>query len=123
MTDLTVTDNDTEIRTIRVTTWLSAAEADTIDRKRGHFNRSSYLRAAGLDKELAQAPAEVNLDQWVSLGHVRGDLTQIARHLNFAAHADGPAGDVKATIHKLGEIIQSVDQLRAWLIGANVKGV
>lgn len=118
MTDLPLTDADTEIRTIRVTTWLSSAEAEIIDHKRGHYNRSSFLRACGLDKQIAQAPAEVNRDQWADLGRVAGNLSQLVRHLNFAAHQDGPAGDVKATLQASADAKTLVDELRAWLLGA-----
>ena len=120
MTDLTLTDIDAEIRTIRVTTWLSAAEAETIDLKRGHYSRASYLRAAGLDKEIARAPAEVNREQWADLGPIGGNLAQLVKHLNFAAHADGPAGDVKATLVAAADAKVLIEGLRAWLIGATV---
>lgn len=125
MTDLPLTDTDTEIRTVRVTTWLSAAEAQTIDQKRGHYNRASFLRAAGLDRPLSRPPDPVSREQWADLGPVANNLSQLVRHLNFAAHQDGPAGDVKATLLAAADAKILVQELRAWLMGAvatTVKG-
>lgn len=111
-------DSDTEIRTTRVTIWLSPDETQTIDLKRGHYSRASYLRAAGLDKEIARAPAPICREQWADLGHVRGSLTGVHKHLNFAAAADGRDGAVRATLEKLGDVNEVLDQLRAWLQGS-----
>lgn len=113
-----MTDNDSEIRTIRVTTWLSPVEADVIDRKRGHYNRASYLRAAGLDRELTRAPDPVCREQWAELGHIKGNLAQNAKHLNLAAHLEGPEGGARAALDKSDEINTMLDQLRAWLSGS-----
>lgn len=118
--DMTLTVTDSELRTTRVTTWFTPAEAAIIDKKRGHYNRSSYLRAAALDKEIARAPSEVNREQWADLGGVRGDLIHIARHLNFAAREGGQAAAVRATLDKLDEANKALDQLRAWLIGGHL---
>lgn len=123
MTDLNMT--NTEIRTVRVTTWLSAAEAQTIDQKRGHYNRASFLRAAGLDRHLPRAPDPINRQQWVGLGPIASNLSQLVRHLNLAAHHDGPAGDVKAILLAAADAKILVEELRAWLMGVvatTVKG-
>lgn len=123
MTDLTVTDSDAEIRTIRVTTWLSPAEAETIDLKRGHYNRASYLRSAGLDREIARAPAPVAREQWADLGRVKGNLAQLVKHLNLAAHIEGPDRGARDALAKIHDINSMLDELRAWLIGATSKTV
>lgn len=120
MTDLTVTDNDAEIRTIRVTTWLSLTEAEAIDRKRGHYNRASYLRSAGLDQEIARAPDPVNREQWAELGHISGNLAQLVKHLNIAARADGPDRAAASALSQIDDISAMLHGLRACLVGASV---
>lgn len=123
MTDLTVTDNDTETRGTRVTIWLNAGETETIDRKRGHYNRASYLRAAGLDKEIQRAPEPVNREQWADLGHVKGNLAQLVKHLNVASHMEGPERGARDALSKIDGINPMLDQLRDWLAGAVEKTV
>lgn len=125
LTDLTLTDAnaDAEIRATRVTIWLNVRETETIDLKRGHYNRASFLRAAGLDRELVRAPDPVCREQWGELGHFKGNLAQLVKHLNLAAHMEGLDRGAREALNKIDEINPMLDELRAWLAGVVVTTV
>lgn len=118
LTELTLTDDDAEIRSTRVTIWLNQTETERIDQKRGHYNRASYLRAAGLDREIARAPDPVCREQWAELGPIKGNVAQILKHLNLAAHINGADGGARESLAKIEEINSMLDELRTWLAGA-----
>jgi hypothetical protein len=127
LTDLVQPDTDIDtdanananVRTIRVTTWLSAAEAKVIDEKRGLHGRSRYLRFAGLGRRLARAPDPVAQDQWADLARLQANLYQLVRHLNGAVYLDGSA-DRLVTLDRAKEINLLISELRAWLIRGRV---
>lgn len=115
---LTMTDEDSQLRTTRVTTWFNRPETQQIDQKRGHYGRAEYLRATALDKELARAPDPVCRDQWAELGHIKSNVAQLLKQLNFAAHANGSDGGAREAINKIGDINSMLDDLRTWLAGS-----
>ena len=116
-----VNEINSKIRTVRVTVWLNANEAETIDRKRGHYNRASYIRSAGLDRKISCPPDPVAQEQWACLGHVQSDLNHLVKHLNEAGSVGGPNHEARVALSKIDDVNGTLDRLRAWLSGATVK--
>lgn len=102
-----------ELRTVRVSVYLTADEADQLDQVRGGIGRGAWLRRAGL-AQLPRVVPEVNRQAWAELSRVAGNLNQHQRAINEGQAMPGPVD--------LSELRAAVDTLRRELLGVAVEG-
>lgn len=97
-----------DLRKLRVSVYLTAAELADLDRLRGGVGRGAWLRRAGLGQSPRSVPP-INREAWAELARVAGNLNQHQRTINEGRAAPGPVD--------LAEIRAVVDALRRELLG------
>ena len=55
-----------QLKLATVKVGFDQAELDKLDARRGHYPRSAFLRAAGLDQKLKALPAPESVTTWAS---------------------------------------------------------
>ena len=97
-----------ELRRLRVSVYLTDAEAADLDQRRGDIGRGQWLRRAGLGELPLSVPA-VNRQAWGELARVAANLNQQQRAINEGRAVPGPVD--------LSELRSAVDQVRRDLLG------
>lgn len=99
-----------DLRTVRVSVYLTEDEAGQLDQVRGGIGRGAWLRRAGLGR-LPRVVPEVNQQAWAELSRVASNLNQYQRAINEGQAMPGPVD--------LSELRAAVDQLRRDLLGVS----
>ncbi len=98
-----------EVRTNRVSVYLTDAELTDLDGRRAGVGRGAWLRRAGLDKKLRLPVPELNRQAWADLARVAANLNQAMKAIN--------AGEVKNLDSAVvEELFDQVQRLRRELI-------
>lgn len=110
-----------ELKTARVTVWFSQIELDDLDRQRGHYSRSEWLRLSGLNKPAATPPTlvpPVNRAVWDEIKQgPMSNLHQMVKLTNQAELAM-PGQGLKWLAGQFKELIALAEALRDRLTGA-----
>lgn len=104
------------LRTVVVTVKLTLAEAEMLDQKRGHYTRSAWLRAAGLDMVLSPPLSNQWQTTWVESARIASCLTQInnlAQRINSSLMSEGEAAAVHLLLSELTETRDLLAEFRA----------
>jgi predicted NUDIX family NTP pyrophosphohydrolase len=97
-----------ELRSVRVSVYLSEPELAELDRRRSGIRRADWLRKAGLG-QLPRTVPEINRDAWAELARVAANLNQHQRAINEGRAVPGSVD--------LSDLRASVDALRNELLG------
>ncbi|KAA8976707.1 mobilization protein [Halospina sp. K52047b] len=103
-----------DVRQVRVSVYLTDAEAAELDERRGSVGRGAWLRRAGLGQQPRGAVPPVNRQAWAELARLAGNLNQHQRAVN-EGQAPPPGVD-------LAELRGAVDRLRNELLGVPGEG-
>jgi hypothetical protein len=75
---------DEEKRQVRVSVYFTAVELGELDARRGGYERSEWLRRAGLGRRLAAPIPAVNREAKIELGRIARNLNQVVKSMNTA---------------------------------------
>ncbi len=101
-------------RSKRVSVYLSDEELAKLENSAKHENMSisAFLRGIGLNRNIPQKPAKLDLLAYSELSRSASNLNQIAKHLNLDPE----------TIHELNSIKSALSGFRRSLISARTEG-
>lgn len=103
---------DEEKRQVRVSVYFTPKELAELDARRGGYERSEWLRRAGLGRRLAAPIPAVNREAKIELGRIARNLNQVAKSMNAA----GQIRDADL-VGILAELNGQVSRLRGDLVG------
>jgi hypothetical protein len=126
-----------DLRLATVTTKFNQAEIANLDRRRGHYPRPAFLRAAGLGTQfvaplpkasLPTASTEASLrlaKSWRHVQKTKGNLAQLNQHLiqlNQARLDAGPAAAAQVLAATLDQVQVLLSSFAADLEAARANG-
>lgn len=102
------------LRSKRISVYFSDEELEKLENsaKTENMSISSFLREIGLNRNIQQKPAKLDLQTYSELSRAAANLNQISKHLNTCPEA----------IHELDSIKQVLNDFRLSLISAKDGG-
>ena len=100
-----------QIRKTRVSVYFTVIELAELDARRGGYERSEWLRRAGLGRRLAAPIPAINREAKIELSRIARNLNQVTKSMNAA----GQIRDAEL-VGILAELNAQVSRLRGDLV-------
>jgi hypothetical protein len=115
-----------ELRTQRITVWMTAAEMAALDSRRGSLSRSERLRLAEAGVKPMPLPPivpAINRDVWSELAQgPMSNLHQLVKRINELERFT-PGEGLRELSYQLSEVIDIAHGFRDGLLGAHSSGM
>lgn len=108
-----------QLKLVTVKVGFDQAESTDLDRRRGHYSRAAFLRAAGLNHQLQAAFDARLLTTWQESARVQACFSQInniAYSLNSSQKHTGEEAAAAELLARSAEILAAFKEFRAQIM-------
>lgn len=109
-----------QLKLVVVKVGFNQMEAADLDRRRGHYGRAEFLRAAGLGASLMAALGAELATTWSESARIQSSFHHINKHakdLNTIAQTAGPAAAARELQARSGQILSDFTEFRIVVFG------